>query len=403
MSGRPPREARNPLARKQERHVPPGQRSRAMHAMAAFAAQGRFALQVCDDCGQATYPPREACPRCWGTLAWRDLAGDATVLCETAIRASTDLYFREHLPWRMGKVALDVGPFAIVHLHAALHSGDRAIVRLLTDRGGNAALFALPPPGDFDMTDPQLREFTVPIEGRTVLVSDARSAIGLALVKALHAAGAGLIVAGMAPPERGMASGSPLALPGVQPIPLDVTDQTSVAEAMSRIAGPLDIVINTARHVRGGGVSAGADPVEQRRAFDVSAMGFSRLAAAVAPMLAGRSHGAFVDILASEALAGSTSRAAFAAAEAARHSLLQAFRHEMRDAGVRVLSLFTGPVEDEHHQSSPPPRVAPDRLAATVIEALRQGREQSCVGDVATDAMARWLAHPALYAREKNL
>ena len=107
--------------------------------------------------------------------------------------------------------------------------------------------------------------------------------------------------------------------------------------------------------------------VEQRRAFEVAAIGLTRLAQSCGPMLAGRSHGAFVDIISSDALTGSADHAGFAAAEAARLSLLQAFRHEMREAGVRVLSIFTGPVEDEHHQSIPPPKVAPHRLASATI------------------------------------
>lgn len=404
MSVRSIREKRDPLARKKVRHLPPAVRSSAMHAMSARAAQGRFVLQVCTDCGKATYPPRDGCPVCWGQLAWQECDNGARVLCQTAIHASTDLYFRDHLPWRMGKVALDAGPVALVHLHHDLAPDDRAVIRLMLDRGGNAALFALPSPGVFDMADPQLREFVVPVAGKTVLVSDARSAIGLAVVKAFSTAGAGLIVAGLAPPARAADSRNPiLLLDGVQPVPLDIADPDSVTDALSKIGGPLDIVINTARHVRAGGVSAQANLIEQRRAFEVSAMGFGRLAQACAPMLGGRAHGAFVDVLSIDALSGSASYAAFAAAEAARHSLLQAFRHEMRSTGVRVLSVFTGALEDEHHQSVPPPKVAPARLAAAIVEALQQGREQTSVGDVASDAMSRWLADPALFAREKNL
>ncbi|MEO7914312.1 MAG: zinc ribbon domain-containing protein, partial [Novosphingobium sp.] len=162
MSARPPRQARDPLARKKARHLSPPARSRAMHAMSARAAQGRFILQVCTDCGKATYPPRDVCPTCWGELAWQDQPNGAKVLCDTIIRASTDLYFRDHLPWHMGKVALDAGPVALVHLHRELKPDDRALIRLMLDRGGNTAMFALPLPGDFDMADKQMREFVVP-------------------------------------------------------------------------------------------------------------------------------------------------------------------------------------------------------------------------------------------------
>jgi NAD(P)-dependent dehydrogenase (short-subunit alcohol dehydrogenase family)/uncharacterized OB-fold protein len=375
-----------------------------MHAMSARAATGRFVLQVCTGCGEATYPPRDACPRCWGELAWQDCDRGAEVLCETTIRVSTDLYFRDHLPWRMGKVALDRGPVALAHLHRALSPGDRAEIHLLLDRGGNAAMFALPAGGSFDMTDPQLREFVIPVRDRTILVTEARSAIGTAVVRALHEAGARLIVAGMPPPARARDAADPvLTLDGVQMVPLDVTDTMSVAEALGKIGGPLDIVINTARYVRGGGVSNHGNLIDQQRALDISAGGLMRLAQACSPILAGRPAGAFVDIVSAHALSGDAHFSAYAAAEAARLSLVQSFRHEMRSAGVRVLSIFTGPTDDEDHQSVPPPKVAPARLARDIVEALERGREQTCVGDVAADAMARWLADPALYAREKNL
>lgn len=254
------------------------------------------------------------------------------------------------------------------------------------------------------MSDPQWREFVVPVEGRIALVSDARSAIGRAVVKELQARGAELVVAGLPGPSLAAdATDAVFNLDRVQTIALDVTDATSVAEAASRIGGPLDIVINTARHVRTGGVSANPGLVEQRRAFEVSAMGLSRLASTFAPILAGRPNGAFVDILSSAALCGEAGQAGFAAAEAARHSLLQSLRHEMRATGVRVMSVFTGPVEDADHQHVPPPKVAPSRIASSVVDALLNGREQTCVGDVAQDAMERWLADPALFAREKNL
>lgn len=404
MTMRPVRDKRDPLARRKDRHIPPGARSSALHAMSARAATGRFVLQACSDCGAVTYPPRDACPRCWGPLVWNDQVRGAELVSETIIRVTTDLYFRDHLPWRMGKLALDAGPVALAHLHADLRIGDRADVQLVIDKGGNAALFAHPAGRNADMQDRQWREFVVPIKDRTILVSDARSAIGRAIVGALHAAGARLVVAGMAPPARTAdLSDEFLKLDGVQPVPLDLTDPVSIAEGLSKIGGPLDIVINSARFVRSGGVSYGSNLTDQRRAFDLSVMGLSRLAQSCAPMLAGRPSAAFVDILSAHALAPDADFAAYSAVEAARHSLVQSFRHEMRGVGVRILSVLTGPTDDEDHQSVPPPKVAPARVARGVLAALEGGLEQSCVGDIATDALNRWMADPALYTREKNL
>ncbi|WDF74980.1 SDR family NAD(P)-dependent oxidoreductase [Novosphingobium sp. KACC 22771] len=402
----PLHEHRDPVV--QDSHAPTGARSRAMHALSARAAQGRFVLQSCTVCAAVAWPPRDACPQCWGELAWADQPVGACVVNQTTIHVSTDPYFRAHLPWRMGTVQLDAGPVAMAHLYGALKPGMRAVMRLMLDRGGNAALYALPAEGMSDMndlqSDAQWREFIIPVAGRTVLVSDAAQATGRAMVRALIQAGAGLVVAGLSAPASATdADDAILGHETVRIVRLDLTDAASVAAALGMMERPLDIVINTARHVRGGGVSRDAALAKQQFAMEVSAMGLSRLAGAAAPLLAGRPQGAFVDLISVQALAGDAGFAGFAAAEAARLSLVQSLRHEMRATGVRVLTVFTGPTDDADHQSLPPPKVAPARLAAAVVDALAQGREQTCVGDVAKDAMARWLVDPALFIREINL
>lgn len=395
MTLRPRPERRDPLRRKVERHVPPPARSRALHAMSARAAQGRFVLQRCTDCAAVTYPPRDVCPACWGELAWADQPNGATLIAETTVRVTTDPYFRDHMPWRAGTIALDAGPVAMAHLSPRLAVGERADVRLMIDKGGNAALFALKAGETPDMTDSQWREFVVPVRDATILVTDGASAIGRAVVEALKGAGAASIVAGVAAPARAPALEG---VAGVRLVPLDLTDTRSVSECLTDISGPIDIVVNTARHVRDG-----HGLIDQRRALEVGVLGLSRLIAGVTPMLAGRPSAAFVDIASIAALVPDATRPGFSAAEAARLSLLHSFRHAMRGAGVRVMTLFTGAVDDEDHQSVPLPKVAPGRIGKAVVDALENGRETSCVGDAATDALARWSADPALAIREKNL
>ncbi|WP_394658242.1 SDR family NAD(P)-dependent oxidoreductase [uncultured Novosphingobium sp.] len=392
MSLRPKPEKRDPLARKVERHVPPGQRSRAAHALAARAATGRFVLQQCADCQAVTYPPRDVCPQCWGDLVWQDQPRGATLLAETTIRATTDLYFRQLLPWRIGTVALDAGPTAIAHLSPTLAVGARAEIRLMLDKGGNAALFALAAGETPDMTDTQWREFVVPVRGSTVLVTDAGHPVGRAVVEALKAADAASIVAGIAPPATAPA------IDGVRFVSLDLTDTRSVSECLCDIAGPLDIVVNTARFVR-----PGEGLLDQKRALDVGVLGLLRLTQGCGPMLRGRPSAAFVDVISATALAPDAAYPAFSAAEAARLSLLHSFRHEMRGANARVISLLVGAVDDADHQSVPLPKIAPARIGKGVVEALEQGLETHCIGDTAIEAMQRWSADPALFIRENSL
>ena len=53
---------------------PPEMRSRAALGLTAAAAEGRFQLQQCADCGAVQYPPRDACSSCLSPdLPWVDV------------------------------------------------------------------------------------------------------------------------------------------------------------------------------------------------------------------------------------------------------------------------------------------------------------------------------------------
>ena len=90
------------------------------------SAEGRFALQVCLDCNAVIYPPRDACPNCLSArLPFRDVANGGMLVAETTVQTSTDPYFRERTPWRVGTVKLDVGPVVVAHLHGDTVEGAR--------------------------------------------------------------------------------------------------------------------------------------------------------------------------------------------------------------------------------------------------------------------------------------
>ena len=119
---------KNPLQADAAAAPPQGVRSRTAHGLTAAAAEGRFALQVCPDCNDVIYPPRDACPSCLSArLPFRDVDNGGTLLAETTVQTSTDPYFRERTPWRVGTVKLDAGPVVVAHLHGdAVEGGARA-------------------------------------------------------------------------------------------------------------------------------------------------------------------------------------------------------------------------------------------------------------------------------------
>ena len=58
---------KNPLERTRAPVTPPAARSRATHRLTLAAAEGRFALPACTECGAVHYPARDVCPCCLGT------------------------------------------------------------------------------------------------------------------------------------------------------------------------------------------------------------------------------------------------------------------------------------------------------------------------------------------------
>ena len=151
--------------------------------MTAAAAEGRFELQQCDDCGAVQYPPREACHRCLSVqLKWREQSGEGELLSQTTLAHSNDLFFRERLPWRLGLVRLDAGVTLMLHLHGDVPDAPaRVKVGARLDRAGQAVLIAFPSEETPNMADdPMLREMGCDPKFRKVLVTDGKTAVGQA-------------------------------------------------------------------------------------------------------------------------------------------------------------------------------------------------------------------------------
>ena len=401
---------KNPVLRTPQMNLPPWSRSRVAMGLTVAAAEGRFALQVCAECGAVQYPPREACHACVSArLQWRQQSGEGRLIAATTLHHSNDLFFRERLPWRLGLVHLDSGPSLMVHLHGDVQAaGQRVRVTARLDRAGRAVVIALPDPETPHMNDDKvLREMGCDPRFRKVLVTDAKSATGQALVRALVKAGADIVWAGQAEPWKKMPGADDVAaLPQVTRVALDLTDGRSVDELAGEIGGKVDIVINNAEVHRTYGIAARRGTDAARAEMDVNYFGLLRLAQAFGPALKGRSadgitHAvAWVNLLSIYALANFPPHGTFSASKAAAHSLAQCLRAEMRLAGIRVVNVFPGPVDDEWNQNQPPPKLSPDALANAVVKALRDGTEDVYPGDVAQEWLERWREDPRVLERE---
>ncbi len=389
----------------------PAQRSRAALGLTAAAAEGVFALQVCSACGAVQYPPRDACRVCLSAaLVWRRQNGTGELLSETMVRYGQELYFRERGAWRIGLVRLDAGVSVVAHLHESCPAAPHRVrVFAALDRVGQAALVAGPLEGNISLADDSnLREMTCDPRGRKVLVTDAKTPVGQAIVRNLIKAGAEVVWAGHAEPWK-IAPGfeSLQADPRVALVPLDVTNSRNVTEIAGEVGAKIDILVNTASYRRVLAVTERQGVETARAELDVNYLGLLRLIQAFGPIMQARGADgpngavAWVNILSVFALTNFPSQGTFSASMAGALSLSQAWRAEAQAAGIRVINVLPGPIDDEWSQTILPPKLAPDALAKAVIEALRGSIEDVYPGPIAEDWLARWTDNPKALEREQ--
>jgi NAD(P)-dependent dehydrogenase (short-subunit alcohol dehydrogenase family) len=339
-------------------------------------------------------------------IPFHDVARGGTLIAATAVRTTTDPYFRERTPWRVGTVKLDVGPVVVAHLHGDAVEGGRVRLELKLDKSGAAVAMALPEKDTENMADdPHLREMTCDPKFRRVLITDGRTSVGQAMAKAFSDAGAAIVFVGLADPWKPFPGMSGLRkIECVEIVPLDVTDTESVTELADQNGARIDIVVNTAEHIRAGGVVDRHGLTIAREEIDVRYLGLLRLAQAFGPILRLRgadgvnSAAAFVNLLSVHALMNWPAYGSYSATEAACLSAAQCMRAELRP--VKVVNVFFGPLETEWFQAVPPPKVTPAALANAVVRALQLGLEDVFVGDVAEDIRQRLAVNPKALERE---
>ena len=405
---KPPRR-KNPLFRTRLPTSPPKPRSRTSHGFTRAAAEGRFMLQRCSSCETFCYPAREACPSCLSVgLAFVDAPRRGVLLAETTARVPSDVYFRERAPWRAGLVKMDCGPLIVAHLHADCKEDAPVRMSFQLDKSGQAIAFARPEEETPNMADDrQWREMTADPKFRRVLVTNGRSVIGQEAAAALKAAGAKTVFVGVAEPWRPFAGEALLrGQDGIEIVPLDASDEKSAADFAADIGGKVDILVNTTEHIRPGGLLDRKGTSIARDEIDQAYLGFINLAQAFGPAMRMRGADginnsvAWVNVLSVYALANWPAFGAYSASQAACLSLSHCLRAELRPGGVKLVNLFTGPVDTEWFQTVPPPKVAPRAVAQAIVSALKNGLEEMYVGDIAQEIRQRLEANPKALERE---
>jgi len=236
--------------------------------------------------------------------------------------------------------------------------------------------------------------------GRVAVVTGASSGIGEAAAQEL--VGAGFTVYGT---SRKAAVGEER--DGVVFVPLDVTDDESVADALREVlgrSGRIDVLVNNA----GLGITGAAEEssIEQARAlFDTNFFGSMRMTRAVLPQMREQGSGRIINVSSVLGLMPAPFGALYAATKHAIEGYSESLDHEVREDGVRVLLVEPAYTRTSFDANAIPadealPVYARRRevAGALIVEAIKAGDEPSVVGEAivaaATDSRPK-LRYPA--------
>jgi uncharacterized protein len=83
----------------------------------AAAADGKFMLQFCKDCGDTRYPPGPVCPKCLSSNQdWKQASGRGTLESWVDFHRAYWDGFKGDLPYRVCLVKLEEGPVVVSNL-----------------------------------------------------------------------------------------------------------------------------------------------------------------------------------------------------------------------------------------------------------------------------------------------
>jgi 3-oxoacyl-[acyl-carrier protein] reductase len=179
---------------------------------------------------------------------------------------------------------------------------------------------------------------TRPIDAsrRVALVTGGSGGIGAATCRALAADGATVLVGYGGNADAAAKVAADCATPA-EPVHLDVTDESSVAEAVARATeiGTLTTVVNNAG-VADDDLLLRLDPARFDRTVEVNLRGAYLVSrAALRPMLRAR-HGRIVNVASVVALRGNVGQSAYAASKAGLIGLTKSLAREVARKGITV-------------------------------------------------------------------
>jgi NAD(P)-dependent dehydrogenase (short-subunit alcohol dehydrogenase family) len=181
-------------------------------------------------------------------------------------------------------------------------------------------------------------------------------------------------------------------VPGVEALPLDITDAASVAAA-ARAAGDVTLLVNNAGIITGENLVTG-DPAAIRREMDTHFFGTLEVIRAFAPILAANGGGAILNVLSSMSWVSYDRATAYSAAKAAQWSLTNGVRVELAGQGTLVTGLLLGPTDTDMTAGLDVPKNDPADVVRAALDGVEADRVEVLADQVVVDLKAALSADP---------
>lgn len=230
------------------------------------------------------------------------------------------------------------------------------------------------------------------IQGAIALVTGANGGIGQYYIQGLQAAGAKRIYAGARNPDslKDIVATDP---DRIIPIPLDITDATSVKAAVAAYAD-VNLLINNAGVGFNQRLVADINFDKARSEIEVNYIGLLRMCLAFAPVLQANGGGAIVNMLTILAKVNFPLNASYCASKAAALLATQGIRAELASQKTLVVGVMPGTVDTGMSKNFPPPKVAPEEVVRAALQAVIDEVEDVYPGAQAQEMQAQLLQDP---------
>lgn len=218
------------------------------------------------------------------------------------------------------------------------------------------------------------------LTGNTIFITGGTSGIGLALAKAFHARGNGVIIGGR---RKALLEEIVAANQGMSAIELDVSDPASIETAAQLLIArhpDLNVLINNAGIMPFDNAAGLIDDTVSRHILDTNLLGPIRLTSALIEHLKRQPYATIIHNTSALAYLPLAVTAVYSASKAALHSYAMSQRFMLRDTNVRVQEIAPPWVDTDLIKRSGDPRAMPlDAFIAETMAALEGDGEEVIV------------------------